>query len=390
MCVFESGQQDVKVTLAGTGDRRILTGSEIGFGGKKIWVAVLEASHIWHMRELTADDTGKVLPLGWSMPFPAQWRVDFTRSNDLTDSWEMLLQEEADGKYIKPSWLGSGEGTIERDRKRWNTVLGSFAYPCWSDSGGQGYLQPLKSRVLKLQGPAVLYPINRVAKTPLDAYTVVDVMRNTLGVGPCQHILDIEGQKSEYKGRATCSVRDTLTPIYQKKEQKARRAEVDKVLDEGLAFVKHIRGRITHYVEFGHQMRQYLADQKTAHGELTEFLAEMDRITREIDERVAARADKIKTPEDVARMNDLFRKEVLDDDGPDALKHCQAYAKDLVEIGGSQDELAGECRYVVKSLRQRAGLLVALDPRVAPIASEIRARTQEVLRNPASHEGAHH
>ena len=221
MCVFENRQQDVKVTLSGAGDRRIITGSEIGFEGKKIWVALLEAPKIWHTRELKPADTGKVIPLDWTMPFPAQWRVDFTRSNDLTDSWEMLLQEKKNGKYIKPSWLGSGEGQIDRDRQRWNTVLGTFPYPCWSDPDRQGYLQPLKSKVLQIRGPVVVYPINRVEQTPLDVYTVVDVMRNTLGVGPCQHILDVEGQKSEYKGRATCSVRDTLTPIYEKNEQKA-------------------------------------------------------------------------------------------------------------------------------------------------------------------------
>ncbi len=390
MCVFENRKQDVKVTLSGEGDRRIITGSEVGFEDKKIWVALLDAPKIWHTREIKPADTGKVVPLDWKMPFPAQWRVDFTRSNDLTDSWEMLLQEKEDGKYTKPSWLGGDEGQIDRDRHRWNTVLGTFSYPCWSDPDRQGYLQPLKSKVLQIRGPVVVYPINRVAQTPLDAYTVVDVMRNTLGVGPCQHILDVEGQRSEYKGRATCSVRDTLTPIYEKNEQKAKRETVERVLDDGLTFVKHIRGRIAHYVAFGKDLRQYLADQKKTHGELSEFIAEMDRLTSEIDDKVAAYADKIKTPDDVARMNDDFRKDVLDHDDPDALKRCKAYAKALVEIGGNQDELVGECRWVVKALRQRAGILIALDPRVAPIASEIRARTQETLRNPASHEGARH
>jgi hypothetical protein len=390
MCVFENRQQDVKVTLSGAGEKRIVTGSEIGFEGKKIWVALLEAPQIWHMRELKPADTGKVIPLDWTMPFPAQWRVDFNRSNDLTDSWVMLLQEQADGRYTKPSWLGSGEDQIPKNRSRWNTVLGTFSYPCWSDPARRGYLQPLKSKVLKLQGPAVVYPINRVTQTPLDIYTVVDVMRNTLGVGPCQHILDVEGQKSEQKGRATCAVRDALNPIYEKGEQKQKRAEVDRVLDEGLTFVKHIRGRITRYVEFGKNMREYLAVEQKEHGELSEFIAEMDRLAREIDDRVAARADKIKTPAHVARMNEDFRKDVLDDYGPDALKRCKSYTTALVVIGDNQDELAGECRWAVKSLRQRAGILMALDPRVAPIASEIRARTQEALRNPANHEGARH
>ncbi len=390
MCVFENRKQDVKVALAGTGAQRLITGSEIGFEGKKIWVGLLEAPRIWHTHDLQPADTGKILPLDWQMPFAAQWRVDFTRANDLTDSWEMLLQESKDGGYVKPSWFGTGDQLLPANRRRWNTVLGSYPYPCWSDADGQGFLQPLKSRVLQFQGPAVIYPIHRVQKTPLEAYTVVDVMRHTLGVGPCEHILDLEGQKSEFRGRATCGVRDKITPIYASRQQKQKRAEIDKALDEGLIFVKHIRGRITRYVEFGQKMRQYLAEQKKSRPQLAEFIADLDKLTQEIDNRVAARAAKIKTPEHVVQMNEDFRKNVLDYDGPDALKRCQTYTRALTEIGGQQDELVGECRWGVKTLRQRAGILMALDPRVAPIAAEIRTRTQEALRNPANHEGARH
>jgi hypothetical protein len=390
MCVFENRRRDVTAILDGTGDKRVVTGSEVAFEGKKVWVALMEGRRIWHTRDLASGDAGKVLDLDWKMPFPAQWRVDFTRSDDLTDSWEMLLQEKKDGEYIKPSWLGSGEDRIDKDRHRWNTVLGSFPYPCWSGPDGRGYLQPLRGKVLQLHGPAIIYPINRVGATPLDAYTVVDVMRNTLGVGPCEHILDLEGQRAEYRGRATCSVRDTLTPIYAKKQQKEKRAKINQTLDEGLAFVKHIRGRITRYVAFGQQMQKYLAEQKTMHPELAEFIAEMEKLNGEIDRRVVARVAKIKTPEHVARMNEEFRKEVLDHDGADALERCKKYAEALVQIGDNQDELASECRWAVKTLRQRAGIRVALDPRVAPVALEIRARTQEALRNPANHEGARH
>ena len=35
-------------------------------------------------------------------------------------------------------------------------------------------------------------------------------------------------------------------------------------------------------------------------------------------------------------------------------------------------------------------LLLAVDPKVAEVAKEIRQRTQVVLRNPANHEGARH
>ena len=45
-----------------------------------------------------------------------------------------------------------------------------------------------------------------------------------------------------------------------------------------------------------------------------------------------------------------------------------------------------ECRWIVKALHQKAGLLMALDPRVAPVAEEVRVRTQTVLRSPTAHE----
>jgi hypothetical protein len=137
-------------------------------------------------------------------------------------------------------------------------------------------------------------------------------------------------------------------------------------------------------------MRDYIAGQKKAHPELNEPLEELDKIAQEIDSRVAARREKIKTPEHVAAMNEDFRKTVLGDESPDALKNCKKYTEALVEIGDNQDELSGECRWVVKSLRQRAGLLLALNASLAPIAGEIRARTQEALRSPANHEGARH
>jgi hypothetical protein len=396
MCVFENRQQDIKVLFSGAGENRTVSGSEIDFGpakdgvAGKVWLAMLEAPHIWHARDLKPEDTGKTVALDWKMPFSAQYRVDFTRPNELIDSWEMLLQPKEGGKFIKTSWLGSGEESIDADRKRWNTVLGSYHYPCWSNADMSAFLQPLKNENLSFAGPVVLYPINRVKQTPYDAYTVIDVMRDCLGVGPCQYILDMEGQKAEYKGRATCSSRDKLKAIYGANQQKEKRAEVEKVLDDDLIFVKHIRGRIARYVEFGHQMRAYLAEQKKAHPELSVFIDDMDKIAGEIDSRFAARQDKIKTPDHVAAMNDEFRKNVLDDTGPDALKKCKAYAEALVVIGDNQDELSGECRWAVKSLRQRAGILMAMDPKVAPVATEIRARTQEALKNPANHEGARH
>jgi hypothetical protein len=252
-------------------------------------------------------------------------------------------------------------------------------------------VEPIKHSELRLQGTALVYPMARWRQTtPLDAYTMVDVLRSTLGVGPCEYILDLEGQKQEYKGAATCAVFDLLNGIYSRNEQVKKRAEVDRALKDALSFVTHIRGRITRYVEFGHQMRAYLAEQKRRHPELGDFLNAMDKLAAEIDARFAARADEIKTPAHVAAMNEKFRKTLLGYEGSDAFNKCQQYTRALVVIGDNQDELSSECRWVVKNLRQQAGLWLAQDPRVASIAREIRARAQKALRNPAYHEADRH
>ena len=391
VCVFENQEQEVRVTLSGEGGQRTITGSEIRFGkGRKIWTALLESPQLWHTVDITAEDGDKILPVGWKLPFPARWRVDFTRTDDLTDTWEMLLQEKKDAEYRKLDPFGGGSGSIPLTRKRWNTVIGSFLYPCWSDDESKTFLQPLKREAITFRGPVVFYPLNRVQNTPLNVYTVVDIMRSSLGVGPCEYILNLDGQKSLYKGRATCSTRDALEGIYGNGQQKQKRGEIEQVLKDVLVFVAHIRGRIEGYVEFGHKTREYLAGQANAQPELKAPLAELDQLTQQIDARAAARREKIKTVAYATQMVEDFRRNTLDYEGADALEKCKAFTRPMVEIGGNQDELAGECRWVVKSLRQKAGLLLVAEPRLAGIVSEIRIRTQAALNNPANHEGARH
>ena len=150
----------------------------------------------------------------------------------------------------------------------------------------------------------------------------------------------------------------------------------------------HIRGRITLYVDFGHKVRQYLSEQKKAHPELKEQIAELEKIAEEIDARFAEREERIQSPALVAKMNEDFRKNVLDFEGADALDRCKKYGDALTRIGGNQDKLVSECRWVVRTLRQQAALLLAQEPRLAPVAAEIRTRTQAALKNPSQHERA--
>jgi hypothetical protein len=439
MAVFENRAQDVRVTLAGAGAERAITGSEIDFGekGNKIWVAVIEGPGAWHSIDVTPADIKKIIPLDWKMPFVAQWRVDFTRHDGLTDSWDMLLPDKEGSGFIKPSWLAqdgkisaatrTATGEVDRDaykpggpasdrlgpdRKRWTTVLGHVFYPVWSDAEGRGFLQPLEHKRVTFDGPVLIYPLTRLVETPIDRYTPVDIVRNTLGVGPCQYLLDVEGQKQEHVGRATCHVRSLLNEIYGAGQQKSKQKEIESYLGDGLDFVTHIRNRVLAYQAFGHEIRKYLAEQRSAHPELKEALDSLDALAAQIDERVEPRLQTIfkdpvlketlsRTVEEhieptppalAAQLNrDFVAKGLLDYEGKDWQdKLKKEYTDPLTHIGGPQDDMVGECRWVVKGLRQKAAMLMASDPQMAPIATEIRARTQKMLRGGAAYEGARH
>ena len=62
----------------------------------------------------------------------------------------------------------------------------------------------------------------------------------------------------------------------------------------------------------------------------------------------------------------------------------------FTSIGGAQDGLVASCRMIVKTLRQRAGIAMAVNPELKDIATEIRARTQAILRNPTPYEAPRH
>lgn len=431
MCVFEDRDQEVRVTLAGQGEARAITGTEIRFGkDRKIWFAVLERPGIWHSIDVGPGDAKKIVPLDWTMPFVAQWRVDFTRKDGLTDSWDMLLQEKGAADYVKPSFIGvegeisrpstTASGAVDDDayqpggpasdrvgpkREKWTTVLGRYLYPCWSDGEGKGFIQPLQHKKLAFEGPVLIYPLHRLIKTPPDGITAVDVVRQTLGVGPCQYVLDVEGQKQEHVGRATCHVRRLLNEIFAAGEQKAKRKEIETYVGDAFDFVTHIRGRVLAYAAFAREMRKFIA----AQAELSAGTrAEMGALLGEIEERVAARHESMRkrnailqeiagrlpeftTPALVKELNRSFLEKLAGYHGPDWKDRLKKeYTDPLTIIGGEQDEMVGECRWVVKALRQKAGLLMATDPKAARAAAEIRARTQKMLRGATAYEGARH
>jgi hypothetical protein len=422
MTVSESRDSDVAVTLSDSAPRRIVA-SDVSYGekprvwsyGKKprIWIAVLADRGIWHEHTVALADADKTIGLEWRMPFPALWRVDWSTVDKMTESWEMLLAHP-DGKYVMQGWFGRNEAEGQsfgkefgpRDwnkpgRKRWNPVLGGFSFPCWIQSDGLGFLQPLKERryaeggpVYNFAGPVVVYPLDRAKAsplaTPLDKLTVVDLVRMTLGVGPCQYILDLEGQKRNSRGVATCYARDIINAIYQEGTQLQKRAEVEEQLDAAVAFIGNVRQRIDLYVQFGHEMSDYLQQQKRRDPRCGAFCDELLAITKRLDQLFEEKKENIRTPAFARRCAEDFRQKLLTSTGKNASQRCAAQMAVFTSIGGAQDGLVASCRMIVKTLRQRAGIALAANPDLEDVATEIRARTRAMLRNPTPYEAPRH
>jgi hypothetical protein len=407
MDVWENRDQDVRIELQGKSGGRTIESAEIDFGDEgEVWVALLAETGIWHMRDIALNEKGYVLPLYWRWPFPALWRVDWRRADKLTDSWEMMTEttagefkkhglfEEDENAWTKEDWWGGGP------RTRIASGLGRFNYPCWVDRGGQGWLEPLKTEswggyqalkgVPEFVGPALLYPLNRIAATPLSKFTVVDVVRSTLGVGPCEYILDVEGQHEGFEGLPTCSVQDVLDDIYQKGNQIQLADQVEKMLGDVVDFIEIIRNRIDTYGRFSKEMQAFLDKRAKEAPEQRAFIEEMLTATRRIDTAIEARLESIKSVKYAAKLVKEFRSELADVEGAGSLERCQYYTKAWVEIGGNQDTLVAECRVAVKLLRQAAALSLTYDAGRADLVKEIRARTEEILRSPVNYEAPRH
>lgn len=413
MTVSESRDNDVLVALSDTAPREIVS-SEVSYGAEPhVWVAVLAGEGIWHEHAVSLADAGSVIKLDWKMPFAALWRVDWSTVDKLTDSWEMLLQHP-EGKYVMQGWFGQDESEGQRfgdefggrdwnkpGRRRWNPVLGQFAFPCWIDNDRQAYLQPLEKRrytgggeTYNFSGPVIVYPIDRVNaapfNTPLEKLTVVDLVRMTLGVGPCQYILDLEGQKRNSPGVATCYARDVINAIYKEGTQLDNRRVIEEHLAAAVAFIGNVRERIDQYVEFGHEMSTYLHEQRRLHPQHAEFLDEMLLITKRLDQFFEQSSQRIHTPAYAAKTAESFRRDLLTYTGNDAYEKCDSQMRVFTSIGGPQDGLVASCRMIVKTLRQRSGIAMAENPELKEIAAEIRTRTHAILRNPTAYEAPRH
>jgi len=259
--------------------------------GKSIWVAFLEGKGLWLDRSVSARDAGKALD--WKPPFPAKWRADLIRENGFAES-------------VTFEWLPSA-----------------------------GWAMP----ALKA-GKHIIYPLDRTKATPLTEFTPVDILRNTLGVGPCQYILETEGLASADNPTPD----QVMTWVEKQVKKKGGKDAADDIRERLKAMVElagRTEARIKRYADFAAEMKQIFAADSSQSG--LEIKAIIDALAKAAADGLAA----TQPPGRVAKLSEIVAGLIGKDT---ATADLAAPAAELRAISAAQDRALAKSRMAVRWL----------------------------------------
>jgi len=285
MCVWQDRRAVVRAGMMGINGQPVFDGWEIGcIEGKSIWVAFLEGQGIWHGRSVLTADAGKALD--WKPPFAAKWRANLLRDNGFAES--VTYESEP----------------------------------------------PLAA------GRYVVYPLDRTRATPLTEFTPVDILRNTLGVGPCQYILETEGLASADNPTPD----NVMTWVEKQAKKKGGKDAADEIRERLKAMVELVgrtEARIKRYADFAAEMKQSFTADSSQSG--LEIKATIDAIVQAAAAGLAA----TQPPGRIAKLADAVAGLIGKDT---AAADLAAPAADLRAIGAAQNRALAKGRMAVRWL----------------------------------------
>jgi len=374
MCLWRSSRQGATAVLsegAGKPGPRVIDGCEVQCAkDASLWVALMEGPGIWRQQPLPAAGTQKETTLNWKPPFSARWRADFIRRDGAARSWDVL-----------------GPGPTDEA----SPALAQPDCPCRFE-GNQAKLSGDRHA-----GPLLIYPLDRTRATPLTAFCPVDMLRNTLGVGPCQYILQTEGLATETNPTPD-QVMSFVEKQFEKKKEKKAAEQIRDLLKQMVEQVGQTQVRIEQYAEFARQIRGLCAAEVhrgntpplplgEGRGEgavqggrrnTSNALQIIDGIAGEMEEVIAARGagdPKHQAGNLADEVAGLIGKE-------NPLAECQRLGAELRRIGAVQDRSLSKCRMSVRWLKQQAAMIAPHDPAATDRATEVQRRAEKLLQNP--------
>jgi len=325
MCMWRSQRQGAVAALAAQ-QKPLIHRCEIQCAkDASLWVAFLECPGIWHERTIAAQDSRKEIALDWQPPFAARWRADLVQPNGAAESWDF-----------------SATGIAAKGKP----------------------------------GTLVVYPLDRSRATPLSAFCPTDMLRNTLGIGPCQYILETEGLATESNPTPDQVMLFVEKQFERKKEQKSAE-EIKDLLQQMVEQVGRTQARIEQYAKFAQKVRELIATGQSKPPAVRD--AEVFEST--IADMETALAACRGTNEPVRQAADLAGRVIGLIGKENPLPECQKLAVELRRLGAVQDRALSKCRMGVRWLREQAAMRGDGDSGGMGLAKSVASEAARFLEN---------
>jgi hypothetical protein len=357
MCVWQSSQQGAVAIRSAPRQPMAIAGYEIQAAqGKTIWVAVLAGQQLWHEQTVSAEDAKAELALAWKPPFPAKWRADLLNSDGPARCWYFRNKEDP-SETPDPTNKTSGPCCFVGDRAVLRLTGEGVAGPAW-----------------RYPSSLLVYALDRSRTTPLDTYCPIDVLRNTLGVGPCQYILQTEGLASE-SNPTPDNVMTWVEKQFQRKKEKKAREEIQEMLGQMAEHVQHAQARIDRYAALALEIRAICRDADPGQQTVAKPLLPLaDRLEQAA---AAAASGKPAAPPRVGGLAEAIGALIGKDN---ALADCQRLGAEVRAIGAVQDRALSNCRMTVRWLKQSAAMIIEDNASGSELAKQVLMRAEQGLQ----------
>ncbi len=384
-CAWRSNQQGVTIGLQGDGATRMISSAEIEYKkdlDMRVTVGVLAAPAIWHQKNAGELNAVKFTKLDWQMPYPALWRANYRRTDNLIDSWKLVIKKDKPGQ-----WEGFGI-SLKKEGTVWHPARGTFGYPAQIEQNA-AYLrtpkfEPLKELKYKPDAMIVIYPFQNTGATPKTAYSALEFLREALAETPeFTRPDDMQVKvlaRSRYPG--VCGTTDEVEKIFHAKEERAKKRQIIERFTRMNYFNVVVRMRIQEYMDWSQRTRELCATEKAQHPHLSALANEIEQMAARCEAAYAKHKLADRTP---AASHVLVEKFIalVDSNEDKKDEHAKQLGRDLRTIASNQDNALGVFRMIAKEMRQSAGyrMLEAKDEAAFRFAWTIRQRTAEVLQN---------
>ena len=390
LCAWRSPDQAVKVTLDGAGGQRVISGAEVAYRKDRhmnVWVAVLAAPSIWCQKKIGDLNAVKDVKLDWTIPYLALWRADYRRDHGWIDSWKVVI------KKPNGEWEGFGV-SLKKAGTVWHPMRGTFAYPTHLEGESVYLRNPVYERHPQVKndpnGLAVIYPFQKIGKSPKNVYGVIDVLTEAFEEAPEFTLAeDLQVKRpawDRYPG--VCYTTGEVEKIFDDNKEKEKKQEIIERFKKMNLFCITVRGRIEEYMNWGKKTREFCAKAKAEKPQIAALVDELDGQIAELDTVYEKLKLAERTPAAANALTDQIEAQIGSDD-PKRVDKVKDLGRATRTIASNQDAATGELRRVAKETRQQAGyrMMAAKDDASFDFANEMRRRALEVLRASMGVEG---